>query len=149
MHLHPKNKQALEKIDFTSRYEIFAEKYRKGESFERYSNDEVFKVLEDFGYSFKYNKRENFFGYKEQIDTFSFSFNISLKFGLVEFIWGLNKGEDKWILGGPWSSTYRRMFLPDNRKALKPQFENYKELKEILAIGFSIYEDFKTEIVKL
>ena len=34
-------------------------------------------------------------------------------------------------------------------KIFMPSFENYQELEEILREAFAIYEDFKTEVLKV
>ena len=61
--------------------------------------------------------------------------------------------EDKFLIGGAFVrictevNYYKGISLDENVK--KPKFRNYQELEEILTEAFAIYEDFKTEVLKV
>ena len=94
-------------------------------------------------------KKENFFrvGEVKNKDIYTFRFNISLKYGLVEFIW------EAWHTGEVRTGTSWAMFVDvlsnDTEKILRPCFHSYDELKEIMKIAFEMYEDFKRELIPI
>ncbi len=140
----------LRNINFEERYKNLSERYPfTNESYEKYSNEEVLSIFESLGYKVKFDKRENFFGNKEKVKGYDFTFNISLKYGLTELIWSIRKNDKIMILGGPWSVIIR--LLNDGKKSniKKPCFRNYEDLECILKESLSLYEDFKKEVLKL
>lgn len=148
MQLHPILKHILEKISFLDRYKALREKFPwTDESFEGYSNVEVLRIIETFGYEVKYDKRDGFFGIKESMGRYDFRFNISCKYGVVELIWDIVKEGERLTLGGPWG-LIGDLLLGEQCNVKKPAFRNYDDLKEILKEAFSMYEDFKRESVK-
>ncbi|WP_025694110.1 hypothetical protein [Paenibacillus durus] len=78
--------------------------------------------------------------------SYKFQFNISLKYGLVEFIWAVWKNNDLQT-GLPWGMLKQLLDGRDDEKVKKPVFRNYGDLKEILKDAFSMYDDFKRELV--
>lgn len=147
MQLHPTLKPFLERISFLSRYRTLQHRFPLGtETFEKYSNDEVLKILESLGYRFKFYRKENFFGMKESIENCSFTFNISCKYGVVEFIWDLLINDRRLMLGGPWG-LIGDLMLNEKCNIKNPAFKNYEDLREILRDGLQIYEDFKREVL--
>jgi len=148
MQLHPKLKPVLEHINFLSRYGALYERFSLTEGrFDTYSNDEVLKIFELLGYKFKYNKKENFFGLKEQIKDFEFQFNISCKYANVELIWGLTKNKERLTLGGPWG-LIGDLLIGYNCNIKDPMFTSYDDLQAILKEALLIYEDFKKEVIQ-
>lgn len=148
MQLHPKLKPVLENIDFLSRYRALHEKFPLIDGvMHACSNEEVLRVLESLGYKFKYAKKENFFGLKEVISNYAFTFNISCKYGVVELIWDIVLNGERLMLGGPWGLTCD-LLLNDTCDIKKPAFKSCDELKDILQEALSIYEDFKKEAMK-
>lgn len=148
MQLRSDIKSILFEIDFLNRYKLLSEKYPfADESFEKYSNEEVQKILKDLGYQFKFHKRENFFGVEESLCEFQFQFNINLKYGMVEFIWGLTQRGERITLGGPWGIV-GDLLLGKDCEIKKPAFRNYEELNDILITAFKVYEDFKQAVVR-
>lgn len=148
MQLNYRLRPALEDINFLSRYRALRERFPYTDIiFEDYSNKEVLKIIESFGYSVKYDKRESFFGIKESINTYQFCFNINCKYGIVELIWDVIKEDKRLTLGGPWG-LIGDLLIGDECDIKKPAFRNYEDLKEILKDAFSIYEDFKQELLK-
>lgn len=148
MQLYPSLPPILENIDFLNRYkQLRAHFPNTDDGFEDYDNDEVLKIIQEIGYSAKYDRKEKFFGIKESIEEYVFTFNISCKFGLTELIWGLTKNNERLTLGGPWK-LIGDLLLGDDCAIKKPAFRNYEELKAILQEAFVIYEDFKREVLQ-
>jgi hypothetical protein len=148
MDIIEKIKIILSDIDFANRYKELSEQYRFEKHFENFQIEEAKKIIRDLGYVAQYNKSEQFYKIIEKKNSFKFQFNISLKNGIVELIWAT------WLdgillrgVGGPWGMIAR--FITDTDERIKlPVFRNYDDLREILIKAFSIYEDFKRELLK-
>jgi hypothetical protein len=148
MDIIEKIKIILSDIDFANRYKELSEQYRFEKHFENFQIEEAKKIIRDLGYVVQYNKSEHFYKIIEKKNSFKFQFNISLKNGIVELIWAI------WLdgillrgVGGPWGVITR--FITDTDERIKlPIFRNYDDLREILKKAFSIYEDFKRELLK-
>ncbi|MFV5171459.1 hypothetical protein [Bacillus cereus] len=143
-------KEVLEKINFVERYKALSEKFSNSENtFENYENEKAIEVFESLGYKARFMKKENFFrvGEVKNKDIYTFRFNISLKYGLVEFIW------EVWHTGEVRTGTSWAMFVDvlsnDTEKVLRPGFHSYEDLKEIMKIAFEMYEDFKRELIPI
>jgi len=160
----PEEKKALEKIDFINKYKSLCSKYNNcDDSFETYEVAEVVEIIKNFGYDkVKYYKSENFFKVDEIIkkDLYEISFNISLKYGLCEFIWGdpwdrlvelliapcgVTPASGEWECRHCTECTFRMDSQDDNMVA----FRSYDELREILGVAFEMYEDYKREMIAL
>lgn len=141
-------KMAIEKINFIERYRGLSSKYsfELNESFEHYDNNNVLDVFDRLGYKAIFNKKENFYKVVDELSWGKMQFNISLKYGVVELIWSIWKGE-KLCAGGTWSMLKVQYDGVDDDKIRKPVFRNYIDLEEILAEAFAIYEDFKREFL--
>jgi len=140
-------------INFYNRYEKLSNDYSFENTFENYSNDEVDKIIENLGYKARYDKKENFFGIRECQNNIIFYFNISLKYGLAELILGSRDNSTKdYLVGSVFSGMAKDIepFIGREREGYikKPRFRNYEDLRDILKEAFSIYEDFKREVVK-
>ncbi|SEN04864.1 hypothetical protein [Lihuaxuella thermophila] len=149
MHLPPETKAALEKIDFIHRYKSLSAKYYcdLDESFMNVDNHEVLRIFKELGYHARFDKRENFFHIVEESPPCKFEFNISLKHGFLEFIWGTWK-DGELLIGDPWGMLKNLLDGRDESVRL-PGFRNYHELKEILEEAFLMYEDFKRELLSV
>ncbi|ASI79959.1 hypothetical protein COC60_12365 [Bacillus thuringiensis] len=148
--LKPEIQEVLEKINFTERYKSLSKQFPDRENtFENYENEKAIEVFESLGYKARFMKKENFFrvGEVKNKDIYTFRFNISLKYGLVEFIW------EAWHTGEVRTGTSWAMFVDvlsnDTEKILRPCFHSYDELKEIMKIAFEMYEDFKRELIPI
>ncbi len=148
MSLEPKLKDALEKINFISRFKELSQKYSFDlkQSFERYDYNECINIIKGFGYTSTFDRRENFFKIIEETPFYKFQFNIVLKYGATEFIWAIWK--DKELVGGNnWGVLKTQLDGNHDDKVRLPIFRNYIDLEEILAEAFAIYEDFKREFL--
>ena len=154
MELSKKELEIFEKINLYDRYRDINNLYRFEETFENYSNDEVIKIVKELGYSAKYRKKENFFQIIETINEMKFYFHFSLKYGLVEVImyWECINDKDKWG-GGTFAGICKKIEIAKNEEKegyiKKARFRNYEDLKNILREYFLIYEDLKTEVLKV
>ena len=154
MELSKKELEIFEKINLYERHSNISNQYRFEETFENYSNDEVIKIVKELGYSAKYKKKENFFQIIETINEMKFYFHFSLKYGLVEVImyWECINNKDIWG-GGTFAGICKKIEIAKKEEKegyiKKARFRNYEDLKNILREYFLIYEDFKTEVLKV
>ena len=154
MELSKKELEIFEKINLYDRYRDINNLYRFEETFENYSNDEVIKIVKELGYTAKYRKKENFFQIIETINEMRFYFHFSLKYGLVEVImyWECINNKDIWG-GGTFAGICKKIEIAKNEEQegyiKKARFRNYEDLKNILREYFLIYEDLKTEVLKV
>ena len=154
MELSKKELEIFEKINLYDRYRDINNLYRFEETFENYSNDEVIKIVKELGYTAKYRKKENFFQIIKTINEMKFYFHFSLKYGLVEIImyWECINNKDIWG-GGTFAGICKKIEIAKNEEKegyiKKARFRNYEDLKNILREYFLIYEDLKTEVLKV
>jgi hypothetical protein len=139
-------------INFYNRYKSISNSNQFENTFENFSKEEVLNIIKKIGYIAKYYKKGNFFEIKEVIKEVKFYFNINLKYGLVELIIGAtNVKTNSFIMGGVFghiSDEIKQSQKTNNEeKIYLPSFRNYDDLELILKDAFSIYEDFKNEIV--
>ena len=153
MELSKKELEIFEKINLYERHSNISNQYRFEETFENYSNDEVIKIVKELGYTAKYRKKENFFQIIETINEMRFYFHFSLKYGLVEIIMGMMDKNKKNIIGGLVPNICKKIEIVKNEEKKgdikKARFRNYEDLKNILREYFLIYEDLKTEVLKV
>ena len=154
MELSKKELEIFEKINLYERHSNISNQYRFEETFENYSNDEVIEIVKELGYSAKYRKKENFFQIIETTNKLKFYFHFSLKYGLVEIIiyWECINNKDKWG-GGTFAGICKKIEIAKNEEKegyiKDARFRNYEDLKNILREYFLIYEDLKTEVLKV
>ena len=154
MELSKKEFEIFEKINLYERHSNISNQYRFEETFENYSNDEVIKIVKELGYTAKYRKKENFFQIIETTNKLKFYFHFSLKYGMVEVIifWEYENNKD--LSGGGLLSVVCKLIeIAKNEEKegyIKDAcFRNYEDLKNILREYFLIYEDLKTEVLKV
>ena len=139
--LSPERKEALEKINFVKRYRDLCNNHKGlDDSLENYDIVKVTEIIKSFGYdAVKYYKSEKFFKVDEvsKKDFYKISFNISLSYGLCEFIWG-----------SPWDYILDLLDI-DSSGIESLAFHSYDELRNILAVAFEMYEDYKKELIAI
>ena len=154
MELSKKELEIFEKINLYERHLGISERYQYEDRLKEYSNDEAIKIVKELGYLAKYRKKENFFQIIETINEIKFYFHFSLKYGLVEIIiyWEYEKNKDIWG-GGTFAGICKKIEITKNEEKegyiKDAHFRNYEDLKNILKEYFLIYEDFKTEVLKV
>ena len=154
MELSKKELEIFEKINLYERHSNISNQYRFEETFENYSNEKVIEIVKELGYSAKYRKKEKFFQIIETINEMKFYFHFSLKYGLVEVImyWECINNKDKWG-GGTFAGICKKIEIAKNEEKegyiKKARFRNYEDLKNILREYFLIYENLKTEVLKV
>ena len=154
MELSKKELEIFEKIDLYERHSNISNQYRYEDKLKDYSNDKTIEIVKELGYSAKYKKKENFFQIIETINEMKFYFHFSLKYGLVEIIiyWECINNKDKWG-GGTFAGICKKIEIAKNEEKegyiKKARFRNYEDLKNILREYFLIYEDLKTEVLKV
>ena len=154
MELSKKELEIFEKINLYERHSNISNQYRFEETFENYSNEKVIEIVKELGYSAKYKKKENFFQIIETINEMRFYFHFSLEYGMVEVIifWEYENNKD--LSGGGLLSVVCKLIeIAKNEEKegyiKKARFRNYEDLKNILREYFLIYEDLKTEVLKV
>ena len=154
MELSKKELEIFEKINLYERYNNISNLYRYEDKLKDYSNDEAIKIVEELGYSAKYRKKEKFFQIIETINEMKFYFHFSLEYGMVEVIifWEYENNKD--LSGGGLLSVVCKLIeIAKNEEKegyiKDARFRNYEDLKNILREYFLIYEDLKTEVLKV
>ena len=154
MELSKKELEIFEKINLYERHSNISNQYRFEDKLKDYSNDKTIEIVKELGYSAKYRKKEKFFQIIETIDGIKFYFHFSLKYGLVEVImyWECINDKDKWG-GGTFAGICKKIEIAKNEEKegyiKDARFRNYEDLKNILREYFLIYEDLKTEVLKV
>ena len=154
MELSKKELEIFEKINLYKRHSNISNQYRFEETFENYSNEKVIEIVKELGYSAKYKKKENFFQIIETINEMRFYFHFSLEYGMVEVIIFWENENNKDLSGGGLLSVVCKLIeIAKNEEKegyIKDAcFRNYEDLKNILREYFLIYEDLKTEVLKV
>ena len=154
MELSKKELEIFEKINLYERHSNISNQYRFEDKLKDYSNDKTIEIVKELGYSAKYRKKEKFFQIIETINEMKFYFHFSLKYGLVEVImyWECINNKDIWG-GGTFAGICKKIEIAKNEEKegyIKDAcFRNYEDLKNILREYFLIYEDLKTEVLKV
>ena len=144
-------KRILQKINFEKRYLEICNKYSDFEnSIDSKSISDIDLLLNQMEVKFKYSKKECFFKIKEKIVAYNFQFNIIPYTGALQFVWSVKQNEQMLELSwGVWESILEEILNKSFEIRPRPYYSNYQELKEILTEAFAIYEDFKTEVLKV
>ena len=147
-----KEYEIYKKISFAERYEKLSVKFQFEERLD-YSKENVLDLIKKIGYTAKYVKKDNFFKIEEKKGIIKFYLKICLKYSIIELIIGVTDlKKDVFITGGTFGNLYEDIKYFETKKESRifmPSFENYEELQEILTEAFAIYEDFKTEVLKV
>ena len=148
-----KELEIFEKINLYERHSNISNQYRYEDKSKDYSNDKTIEIVKELGYSAKYRKKEKFFQIIETINEMKFYFHFSLEYGMVEIIMGMMNKNKKHIIGGAFSWLCKKIKVTENEEIKDnvkyARFRNYEDLKNILREYFLIYEDFKTEVLKV
>jgi len=148
-----KELEIFEKINLYERHSNISNQYRFEDKLKDYSNDKTIEIVKELGYSAKYRKKEKFFQIIETINEMKFYFHFSLEYGMVEIIMGMMNKNKKHIIGGAFSWLCKKIKVTENEEIKDnvkyARFRNYEDLKNILREYFLIYEDLKTEVLKV
>ena len=143
-----KELEIFEKINLYERHSNISNQYRFEDKLKDYSNDKTIEIVKELGYSAKYRKKEKFFQIIETINEMKFYFHFSLEYGMVEIIMGMMDKNKKNIIGGLVPNICKKIEIVKNEEK-KGDIKNYEDLKNILREYFLIYEDLKTEVLKV
>ena len=144
-------KKVLQKINFGKRYlEICTKHSDRENNIKDKSLKEIGELLNNINVSFSFSKKECFFKIKEKIVAYDFQFNIIPYTGALQFVWDIKVNKIRLKLGwGMWENIVEEIESIDFEIKPRPYYSNYEELEEILREAFAIYEDFKTEVLKV
>lgn len=139
-------------ISLFDRYKSLSEKFNSENTLENYDRIEVAEIFYNQNCDFKYDKKESFFGLTEEADGFEFKLNVSLKYGVVESIlWSKSESSSE-SYGGPVSRLVKQVQIAEGIKEVEripyPRFASVSELKDIISEIYSMYKDFKVQIVE-
>jgi hypothetical protein len=152
MKLNSKEYLVYKNIDFVKRYESLSKNFQFEDRLD-YANDEVLSLITKLGYKAKYVKSDNFFKVEEKVNSIKFYLNVCLKYSNAELIIGATDiAKNQFITGDVFHGLHSDMKYAEgvelNGFVKKPKFRTYEDLEAILKEAFSIYEDFKTELLK-
>ncbi len=145
-------------VNYYERYKKLSSDYNTEEvRLEKTDKKVVLEIFKKLGYSnVKYITSESFYQLREDFSGYKFYFHTSLKYGLVELIFGKSRTEEERkteeMIGGVASEVCKLIEI--NKSSItegyikKPRFRTYEELEEILESAFSLYEDLKSEFIK-
>lgn len=144
-------KEVLVKIDFVKRYLYLCDKYSDRENnIKEKSLYEIEKILNEMNIPFRFSKKECFFKIKEKLAPYDFQFNVIPYTGALQFVLDVKLNKNRLKLGwGMWENIVEEIKNIDFEIKPRPYYSNYQELEEILKEAFSIYEDFKREVLKV
>lgn len=139
-------------INYYTIAEQLSEQYRFEDRLENYSVEVVVEIIQSYGYQVKFMKKESFFKILEKCENYVFYFHLSLKYGLVEVIFGVTDKDKKHLAGGAISTITKLMEIDrgiEKDGYMKyPSFRDYADLNDILRSYFRLYENFKQEVLK-
>lgn len=152
MELNSKEYGIYKNINFIVRYETLSNSFQFEDRLD-YTNDNVLNLLNVLGYKAKYVKSNNFFKIEERINGLKFYLNICLKYSNAELIIGaVDIVSDHFITGSVFGRLYKLIKYAEGidlqENIRDPKFRTYEDLEAILKETFSIYEDFKKELLK-
>lgn len=143
-------KKILQKINFEKRYSKMCNKYFDFNSIDNKSISEINLLLNQMEVKFKYLKKECFFKIEDKNGFITIGFNIIPYTGALQFVWSVKLNRQMLELSwGVWESILEEMLNKSFEIRPRPYYSNYQELEEILTEAFTIYEDFKTEVLKV
>ena len=144
-------KKVLQKINFEKRYLEICNKYSDFQnSIDSKSISDIDLLLNQMEVKFKYSKKECFFKIEDKSNLITIGFNIIPYTGALQFVWDIKVNKIRLKLGwGMWENIVEEIESIDFEIKPRPYYSNYEELEEILREAFAIYEDFKTEVLKV
>ena len=131
-----------------NRYKAISDKYTKLDQSFKLSSNEVLDIAKQLNIYLKYSKDRGYYT-EENIQNYSIKFGIYIKRNIVQL--GMSVKDtlsNTFVCSAPWSYLAELITEPNPVKIFLPVFCNYDDLKGILKEAFSIYEDFKKEIIK-
>lgn len=144
----------FEKINFYDRYLSLGRKYQADNKLEKQDKQKIFDLFSKLRYPAQYFKKENFYKTEDISEgIYKFYFRVCLKYGVCEIIFGVQNQNTELNTGGVATRTCKLIKRARQEELVDtirhPSFSNYEELESILKESLSLYEDFKTEVLKL
>ena len=137
-------------IDFARRYYSIVNASRNDEPASELPETEILSALESTGRSFRFNRREKFFAFREPDVPGELGINLSFSYGQVEFI--LVARGPNGHFGPPFTLLARTVAqrhapeLVPSPRAPRPCYSDQARLRSVLAEGLRLYEDLATAI---
>lgn len=137
-------------IDFVNRYKSICEKHDDFSNRMEGNRAVLYEeILNRLHIKYKYFKKDSFFKLEDHIKDFKINLHFVLKNGIVEAFIYIEKGDDYLKPNGRFDFIPEELGVDFNRKIFNlPKYINENELEEIIKEILSIYEDFKSELLK-
>jgi hypothetical protein len=145
--IQPSIKFILNKINFINRYKSISDSHTVDDDKFRFSTENVIAIVQELGFNIRYSKSREFY-LKEKYNDFTFGFGFTIRYNVIELGCSVKNEKINIWSEAPWGYFVKLMTEPNPITIFKPCFRNYEDLREILKEAFSIYEDFKREVIK-
>lgn len=146
-------KIALERMNFTKRYQLLSDHYNElrtpvENELIYIDGQEVMNMIQELGYIPIFDDKEKFYRIKEEkVDDFTFGVHVIIRDGRIDFVW-IVKEKNVVLLGLSWGS-YSRILVDSDYIIKRPVIGDYDDIEDILKISFEMYEDFKKEYLEI
>lgn len=137
--------QILRHIDFVSRYDGMSNKYNERDESFKFQNEDVLQVAKGMGHPMKYSKSKEFY-LEEVLSGYKLNFGFTIRFNSFDFGLSVIHDERDIRSSAPWGFLVQLM-SNGQKKVSKAMFRNINDIGSILKEAFSIYEDFKKELL--
>lgn len=145
--LQPVIEDILNKIDFIKKYELISNTYSSRNENFLYSNEEILKIAHDIGWKLKYSKTKEFYSIEKE-ENFSLKLGFTIRYHSIEIGCSINNEPLKINSSAPWN-FWVDLMTDGKKKIKKPMFSGYGDIRNILTGVFSIYKDFKKEVINI
>jgi len=146
--LQPIVEIVFNKINFIERYKKLSNEYNSRDETFLYSKDEILNIGKIYNIDLTYSKSGGFL-LKEQINGFFLSWGFSIRFHSCEFGFSVKKESLNIFSAAPWAYLVTLLSNDDLIKVGNPKFCNYGQIEGLLKEAFDIYQDFKSELLKI
>ena len=136
----------LHKINFLDRFKILSLKFSAKDDKFVLDNKKVIEICFKNGINIKYSSSKKFH-LSEKKQNFMFSFGFDIKYNSCDFGTSISNTSLGIFSSAPWH--FYADLMDVNNNINRVCFTDYQELEEILREAFAIYEDFKTEVLKV
>ena len=143
-------KEIFEKVNFSERYRSLCDDHIDFDNRMRgYKRDLYERILNKFGYTYKYYSNGSFYKINETLEPFSIRLHLVLKDGHIEPLLYIESANEHIDNLGRFDFIPQKIdILFERKESNLPLYNSEEELEEILREIFSIYEDLKEELVK-
>ena len=159
--LSKKGYNIYKEVNFLERFEELGKKYDYSVDDSMYKPDVrlVQEMLETLGYKVRYFKSEHFYRITQKVGGLFFMAHIDVRSGFLDMMIYIYIGENektgKYLDYGGVVQRVAKFIkrhqyeIEEAEVKVRPSFQTYEELEEILKEAFLIYEDLKAEVIRV